>query len=271
MKPLLSVRNLSFSYKIKPVLDQISFDVAGGETVAIMGANGAGKTTLLKLCAGLLQPQHGEVRLADKPISGYGRRELAKRVALVPQEVHVSVDFTVQQFVRQGRAPYLSFLGIFQEQDRTAVSKALELASVEHLARRNFNELSGGERQRVKIALALAQDPQLLLLDEPAQHLDIGRQAEVFSVLRRLSQEGITIMAAVHDLRSAYLHFASGILLRPGSSPICGPPATILTAESIQQVFGIDSDELERSAIVPATNGHGVYLRSAKTNFPTKG
>jgi len=137
---------------------------------------------------------------------------------------------------------------------------------VEHLARRNFNELSGGERQRVKIALALAQDPQLLLLDEPAQHLDIGRQAEVFSVLRRLSQEGITIMAAVHDLRSAYLHFASGILLRPGSSPICGPPATILTAESIQQVFGIDSDEFERSAIVPSMNGHslshddGVFL-----------
>jgi iron complex transport system ATP-binding protein len=218
-----------------------------------MGANGAGKTTLLKIFAGLLAPQAGQVRLMGRPLSACSRRELARSIALVPQEVSISVDFTVLQFVRQGRAPYLSFLGVLQEPDRIAVWKALALAGVEHLAQRPFNELSGGERQRVKIALALAQEPQLLLLDEPAQHLDIGRQAEVFSVLERLNQQGITIMAAVHDLESACRHFIQGILLRAGSSPIVGAPVEILTPSAIQEVF--DLAEAQQNQVSPRRLG----------------
>ncbi|HWZ42584.1 MAG TPA: ABC transporter ATP-binding protein [Candidatus Saccharimonadales bacterium] len=248
MTSLLSVRNLSFGYAAlghtrRPVLDQLTFEVAQGATVALMGANGAGKTTLLKVFAGLLVPQRGEVRLLGRLLSACSRRELARSIALVPQEISVSVDFTVLQFVRQGRAPYLSFLGILQDTDRIAVWKALELAGVDHLAERRFNELSGGERQRVKIALALAQEPQLLLLDEPAQHLDIGRQAEIFSVLERLNQQGITIVAAVHDLESARRYFTQGILLRPGLSPIIGPPPEILTSSAIQEAFELVATE----------------------------
>ncbi|MBZ5525463.1 MAG: ABC transporter ATP-binding protein [Acidobacteriia bacterium] len=250
MSSLLSVHELSFSYGARPVLDQISLSISRGDTVALMGANGAGKTTLLKLFAGLLAPQQGEVRLLDRPLSACSRRELARSIALVPQEVSISVDFTVLQFVRQGRSPYLSFLGTLRDSDRVAVWKAMELAGVDHLAHRRFNELSGGERQRVKIALALAQGPELLLLDEPAQHLDIGRQAEIFSVLERLNQQGITIMAAVHDLDSACRHFTRGILLRAGASPIIGPTSEILTPAAIQEVFDLKSNTHEHSAFL---------------------
>lgn len=239
MTALLAIQDLSFAYKAKPVLRQISFSVSAGDRVAVVGANGSGKTTLLKLCAGVLSPQQGQVLLHGKTLAQYKRRELARRVALVPQEVYISFDLTVQQMVEQGRTPYLSLLGNLGSQDKLAVQRALELARVEHLAQCNFNQLSGGERQRVKIALALAQEPELLLLDEPAQHLDIGRNAEIFAVLRNLNQSGITIIAAIHDLHSAYQNFSSALLLLPDSSVVCGSPTAVLTPEAILQVFGV--------------------------------
>ena len=240
MKPFLSVRNLSFAYGTKQVFQSINFALCPGESVALVGANGSGKTTLLKICAGLLKPQGGEVLYEGKFLGEYKRRRLARNISLVPQEVHMSFDFTVRQFVEQGRTPHLSsFFGGLQNEDRWAVSKAMECAHVDHLADRNFNELSGGERQRVKIALAIAQEPRLLLLDEPTQHLDIGRQTEIFAVLSQLNQAGITIVAAVHDLQSAFAHFSSGILVRPDSSLICGSMEDVLTPSTIQEAFGV--------------------------------
>jgi len=269
MRPLLDVRKMSFGYGTRRVLEEISIAVPAGETVAVLGANGSGKTTLLKICAGLLAPQTGEVVFASKRLAEYKRRELAKCIALVPQEVQISFDFTVQQLVEHGRTPYLSWLGgSLQQSDRAAVKRAMELASVEHLAGRNFNELSGGERQRVKIALGLAQEPQLLLLDEPAQHLDIGRQAEVFSVLHRMNQAGITIIAAVHDLQSAQAHFSSAILLRPDSTLVFGPPASILTPQAIQEVFGVN---LHGCGPSPLAYGTGARTSSSCASSPGEG
>ncbi len=239
MNQLLSVRELSFSYAKKMVLGALSFDVCEGDTVAIVGANGAGKTTLLKTLCGLLEPTRGLVLLRDRAIKHHKARELARCIALVPQEIQVSFDFTVLEFVEQGRTPYVSsFLGAFQPEDHAAIARAMEMADVLHMADRKFSELSGGERQRVKIALALAQEPRVLLLDEPAQQLDIGRQAEIFTVLHRLNQSGMTIIAAMHDLHSVYTHFSSALVLRPDFSFTYGPPATVLTAESLQEIFG---------------------------------
>ena len=240
MKPVLSARGLSFAYGNRTVLAEASFLLSPGEAMALMGTNGSGKTTLLKICAGLLRAQSGEVRYLGKPLHAYKRRELARSIALVPQEVHVTFDFTVRQFVEQGRTPHLgSFFGSFAEHDRRAVWAAMDSANVAHLAGRSFNELSGGERQRVKIALAIAQEPKVLLLDEPTQHLDIGRQAEIFAVLRRLNESGMAIIAAVHDLHSALAHFKSGMLIGPGAGLICGPTAEVLTPMAIRQVFGV--------------------------------
>jgi iron complex transport system ATP-binding protein len=240
VKPLLCVREVSFAYGTRPVFEDLNFNLLPGGKVALVGANGTGKTTLLKICAGLLRAQSGEVLYEGKQLIDYKRRELARNIALVPQEAHITFDFTVQQFVEQGRTPHLSsFLGALQEHDRRAVWHAMECADVAHLAERNFNELSGGERQRVKLALAVAQEPRLLLLDEPTQHLDIGRQAEIFAVLRRLSESGIAVIAAVHDLQNALAHFTTGMLIRPGLPVVCGPTAQVLSPSAILQVFGV--------------------------------
>lgn len=239
MNTFLSVREVSFSYPGKMVLKGVSFDVGKGETVAIVGANGAGKTTLLKILCGLLEPCGGEVLLGNRLLMHHKPRELARSIALVPQDTQVPFDFTVREFVEQGRTPYVSsFLGVLRPQDRAAICNAMDLADVQHMANQKFSELSGGERQRVKIALALAQEPQLLLLDEPTQHLDIGKQAEVFSVLHRLNRMGMTIIAAIHDLHSVYTHFSLGLVLRPDFSFSYGSPATVLNAEALQEVFG---------------------------------
>ena len=243
MKPVFSVRNLSFAYSARRVFEDLSFSLLPGQRVALMGANGSGKTTLLKICAGLLQAQAGEVLYLGKQLDSYKRRELACHIALVPQEVNVTFDFTVHQFVEQGRTPHLSsFFGTLEERDRRAVWRALDYANVAHLAQRSFNELSGGERQRVKIALAIAQEPKVLLLDEPTQHLDIGRQAEIFAVLRRLNESGMAIIAAVHYLENALAHFTTGMLIRPGAALIYGPTAEVLTPSAIRQVFGVASE-----------------------------
>lgn len=239
MNQLLSVHDISFSYAQKTVLQRLSFEVCEGDTVAIVGANGAGKTTLLKVLCGLLAPTGGKVLFWNQSLVDYKPRELARRIALVPQEIQVTFDFTVLEFVEQGRTPYVSsFLGSFQREDHAAIFRAMEMADVLPMAHRKFSELSGGERQRVKIALALAQEPQLLLLDEPAQQLDIGRQAEVFSVLHNLNEAGMTIIAAMHDLHSVYTHFSSALVLKPDFSFSYGPPATVLTAEALREVFG---------------------------------
>jgi iron complex transport system ATP-binding protein len=239
MNQLLRAREVSFSYKKKTVLEGMSLDVCAGDTVAVVGANGAGKTTLLKILCGLLPPTRGEVLFRERSLRRHKPRELARHIALVPQEIQMTFDFTVAEFVQQGRTPYISsFLGTLQQEDQEAIFRAMEMADLLHMADRKFSELSGGERQRVKIALALAQEPQVLLLDEPAQQLDIGRQAEVFSVLHRLNQSGMTVIAATHDLHSVYTHFSLALLLRPDFSFAYGPPATVLTAEALLEVFG---------------------------------
>jgi iron complex transport system ATP-binding protein len=239
MSEFLSVREASFAYAGQHVLERLSFDVRQGDAVAIVGANGAGKTTLLKNLCGLLSPTTGEIFFNESALSRYKPRELAKCIALVPQEILVTFDFTVLQFVQQGRTPYLSsFVGSLQQKDHAAVFRAMEMADVLHMADRRFSELSGGERQRVKIALALAQEPQILLLDEPVQQLDIRRQDEIFSVLRRLNQCGMTIIAAMHDLYSVHTRFSSALLLGPGSSFKYGPSAGVLTPEALLEVFG---------------------------------
>lgn len=239
MNALLTVRGLSFSYSARPVLQDLSFAVLPGETVAIVGANGAGKTTLLKILCGILAPESGEVLFRNRLLADHKSREVARCIALVPQEIQVTFDFTVLEFVAQGRTPYTSsFMGVLQREDHQAISRAMDLADILHMRDRRFSELSGGERQRVKIALALAQEPQVLLLDEPAQQLDIGRQAEIFSVLHRLNRGGLTIIAAIHDLHSVYTHFSSALVLHPSFSFAYGPPAEVLNTAALLKVFG---------------------------------
>jgi len=237
MKPLMSFRDVSFGYGGLDVVQSASFDLQAGSCTALIGPNGAGKTTILKLAAGTLRSRSGSVTLNDEALHTLALRQVARTVALVPQQLDVPFQFTVREVVEQGRTPYLGFLRGPMSEDRTAVDRALDLADVTGLQHRIFNELSGGERQRVKIALGLAQQPKLLLLDEPTQNLDIGRQVELIDLLHFLRAEGITIFASIHDLQLVEGNFSSVLLLSPDSPLMNGTPEEVLKPSILEKAF----------------------------------
>jgi iron complex transport system ATP-binding protein len=234
---LLQFVDVSFSFEQRHVLEDVSFSIEQGECGALIGPNGIGKTTLLRLAAGVLACSHGSVSLAGRRLDTLRRGEAARLVALVPQRFEVPFDFTVEQIVEQGRTPYLGLFAGFKRRDCQAVERALELADVTSLRNRIFNELSGGERQRVKIALGLAQEPRLLLLDEPTQNFDLGRQLELLDHIRALNDEGVTILAAMHDLQLIPGTFSSVLLLEPDQEVHKGRPQDILRPEILERAF----------------------------------
>jgi iron complex transport system ATP-binding protein len=237
MNPLLRFCDVSFGYGVLDVIRSASFDLQAGSCTALIGPNGAGKTTILRLSAGTLHCRSGSVLLNDVPLRKLPIRKVARTVALVPQQLDVPFQFTVREVVEQGRTPYLGFLRGPMSEDRRAVDRALELADVTGLQQRIFNELSGGERQRVKIALGLAQEPKLLLLDEPTQNLDIGRQVELIDLLHFLRGEGITIFASIHDLQLLETNFSSVLLLSPDMPLLSGTPEEILRPSILERAF----------------------------------
>jgi iron complex transport system ATP-binding protein len=235
--PLLEFAQTSFHYGDRLILNDISASVSNGECVALVGPNGVGKTTLLRLAAGTLSPRVGEVRLLGQPLKNLTQRSIARSIGLVPQNVDVPFAFTVEQFIEQGRTPFLRMFGGLQATDRTAIEEAMDLTDTKSLRLRIFNQLSGGERQRVKIALGLAQQPRLLLLDEPTQHLDIGRQLEMADLIRTLTARGIAILASMHDLALIEGTFSWVWLLSPEEGLRKGAPEEILQPEFLGRAF----------------------------------
>jgi iron complex transport system ATP-binding protein len=214
--------------------------VRAGEMVGLLGPNGSGKTTLLRLISGVLRPQQGVVMLDGRDTRAWGRREVARRVAVVPQEMHVPFAFTVEELVRLGRTPYVRLLGSHTKEDQNIVRGALQAADIEMLAGRIFNELSGGERQRVTVAMALAQRPALLLLDEPTSHLDIKYQIELLELVQKLNREtGVTVIAAMHDLNLAARYFPRLVLFQRGIVADA-TPAEVLDPHLLRRVYGIN-------------------------------
>ena len=235
----IEVRELSFSYNSQPVLKAVSLQVAAGERVAILGANGAGKTTLLKLMSRVLRPTQGSVTIAGSPIEALSRRDLARRVAAVPQVFSVPFAFSVREIVELGRTPHLRNFAGLSSTDRQPVHDALRLTGTQDFRNRIFNELSGGERQRVVIAMALAQEPEILLLDEPTQQLDLARQAEILDLITHLNQsKGLTVVAAIHDLNLAARYFGRMVFLHHASITAEGSPSQVLSAELLHRVYG---------------------------------
>ena len=235
--PALAFESVSFSYGRRPVARDVTLQVAAGEMVGLLGPNGAGKSTLLRLAAGALRPRAGVVRLYGADIRQLSRREVALQVAVAPQEFAVQFAYTVRQIVELGRMPHHDIFGISRREDAQAIASAMVAASVEHLADRVFNDLSGGERQRVLIALTLAQEAPILLLDEPTAHLDIRYQVETLELLRRLNAErGLTVVAALHDLNLAARYFPRLLLFRE-TIVADGPPARVLEAGLLSEVY----------------------------------
>lgn len=237
---LLDIQGITFGYHRQPLLYDVHLQVRAGEMVGLLGPNGSGKTTLLRLISGVLRSQQGAVMLDGRDARSWGRREMARRVAVVPQEMHVPFAFTVEELVSLGRTPYASLLGSPTKEDQHIVQAALQSADIESLAGRMFNELSGGERQRVMVAMALAQRPALLLLDEPTSHLDIKYQIELLELVQRLNREtGVTVIAAMHDLNLAARYFPRLVLFQRGIVADA-TPAEVLEPHLLQRVYGIN-------------------------------
>jgi len=239
MNPAIRTENLTFAYKDKPVLDRISLSVMKGEMVGILGPNGSGKTTLLKIFSAVLTGC-GEVKLNERDIHNYGKRELSRLFAMVPQESQMLFPYTVAEIVLMGRASYHSPLALEGEKDFDVARASMELTDCLLFADRYLHELSGGEKQRVIIARALAQEPQILLLDEPSAFLDLKHQVQVFELMRQLNREHrLTIVAALHDLNLAALFFPRLVMLRDGRVYRDGSPKEVLTEKTIDEVYGI--------------------------------
>lgn len=232
--------DITVSYGRKNVLDHVTVSVEKGEFVTVCGKNGCGKTSLLKTFSGAVVPVSGEVVFEDRGVKTYPRKELAKKIAYLPQFNSAPEDIDVRTLVSYGRYPYRKFPYGFAKDDRTAVEETLEMTGLSSIAEREVRTLSGGERQRAWIAMTLCRRPEVLVLDEPAAHLDIGYQTEVMELLAKLkSNMGLTVLAVLHDLNTAAAYSDRMVILDGGSVAASGSPKEVLTEENLGRIFGI--------------------------------
>jgi iron complex transport system ATP-binding protein len=236
----LEVRGVGFAYRAAPALAAVSLAVRRAEYFGIIGPNGSGKSTLLKVMSGYLRPQVGEVQLNGRPLPSYSRAALGREIGVVRQAEAVTFPFSVMEMVLFGRSPYLSGFGFEGDRDLEVAHRALARTDTAGLARRPVTELSGGERQRVMLARALAQEPRLLLLDEPAAFLDIRHAVEMYDSLSDLRREGMTIVTVLHDLNMAALYCDRVLLLDRGRVARLGTPAEVLTYATLTEVYGTE-------------------------------
>ncbi|MGQ9461650.1 MAG: ABC transporter ATP-binding protein [Candidatus Fervidibacter sp.] len=237
---LLSVHGITVAYRAQPILRGVSFDVQRGDLVVVLGPNGTGKTTLLRTIAKVVSPKLGTVLLDGHDISTIPTRELMRTVSVVPQFEGSVFSFTVQDIVAMGRTPHVPPFAPLSQRDWQIVREAMEATDVWELRDRLFTELSGGEQRRVLIAKALAQEPQLLLLDEPTANLDLHYQLEVVELIQRLNKgRGITVLAVLHDLNLAAMLGQRFILMHQGQIYAMGDADEVLTTQNIQQVYGV--------------------------------
>jgi len=241
MDACYQLRDIGFRYARPWVLEGCSLDVRDGEILGVVGANGSGKTSLLKLMAGLLRPQKGLVCLHGSDVSALPPLDMARLVAMVPQESQVLFPFTVGELVLMGRFVHQRGWGWESEEDLRIARHAMRIMKVDHLAMRTFQALSGGERHRTVIARALAQQTSILLLDEPTAFLDLKHQIEIFAILKELNRERhVTVVLVSHDLNLASQHCDRLLLLHDGRPYQAGPPKDVLTVEHLRVAYGCD-------------------------------
>jgi iron complex transport system ATP-binding protein len=233
------VQNVSLSYGDQSILSKVSCAVEQGEFFAVIGPNGAGKTTLLRLMAGLMAPTAGTLRIMEKPLTSYNRKEFARRVAVVPQELPFDLPFKVGETVLLGRSPHLGMWEMESSRDWDLAREAMRTMDVSHLAGRRLTQLSGGERQRVFIARAICQKPDLLLLDEPTASLDPAHQVKIMDLMARLCKEqGITVVMVSHELNLVAMYADRLLLLNRGIQAGLGVPKKVLTRKLLEKCYG---------------------------------
>jgi iron complex transport system ATP-binding protein len=246
---MLSASHVSYGYAAEQgraasfSLIDVSVTVARGSLTGLLGPNGCGKTTLLKLLSGVIRPDRGQVMLQRRLLHGISRRELARHLAVVPQETHPAFDYSVLEMALMGRHPHLGRFQLEGPDDLAIAREALRATGTAHLEDRAYMTLSGGEKQRVIIASALAQAPQVLLLDEPTASLDLGYQLEIAGLLAQLRRDrGVTMVVATHDLNLAASLCDTLVLLRQGRVLAQGRTSDVLTGAAVQQLYDVEAD-----------------------------
>ena len=235
---MLKLEDVTLAYDREIVLSGIDLEVRAGEILALIGPNGSGKSTLIRAMSNVLPPKEGKISLNGQNISSIKRNELARVMAVVPQNPYLPPAFTSLELVLLGRTPHLGFLRYESDRDFDIVWKAMDITQTRYLAERRVGELSGGERQRLTLACALAQEPKILLLDEPTAHLDINYQMETLEIVRKLcSAQNLAAVMAMHDLNLAAQYSDRLILLSEGRIWAEGSPQEIITPENIKEVY----------------------------------
>lgn len=258
--PLLRLTGLRAGYAARDgerrVLEGLDLSIDAGEMVALLGPNGSGKTTLLRVIAGTVRRSAGEIELLGRSIDEWSRVDLARSVALVPQSLELPSGFRVSEVVTMGRTPHGRRWFSWEADDRRAVAEALRDADAESLADRPVTELSGGEKQRVLVALALAQEPMLLLMDEPTTHLDVAHAPALLARLSALRERrAVTVVVVLHDLVLAGMWGARVVLLEGGRVAADGPPGQVLRPDLVRRAYGVAVEEVRtergRRIVVP--------------------
>lgn len=237
---MLELRNLYGGYGGKDILEDISISFAEGSVTSVIGANGCGKSTLLQMCCGLLKPSRGQVLIDGKDISKMKHTELAQKISYMEQ-VHNSGSITVRALASHGRFPYLGYPRRFTSQDKKIVDEALEAAGVSDIADRKVSELSGGQRQRTYIAMTLAQDTDIVLLDEPSTYLDISSQFELMDIVSAMKNRGKTVITVLHDLNMALSNSDMTAVMKNGRLLGVMPPKEAAERGFIRQALGVEA------------------------------
>lgn len=241
----LTAHGITWAAQGRTIINDVSLSAPAGKVTGLLGPNGAGKSSLIKVIAGINPPLTGSVGISQQgnasDFLALPRRERARILAVVEQSANTELPLTVLDAVLLGRLPHRALLSSETQSDRDIANQALERTGASHLANRNFNTLSGGERQRVHLARALAQQPQILVLDEPTNHLDIAAQLDTLALVRELAHQGITIIAALHDLNLAASTCDQLVLLSRGQVAAAGSPTEVLTPAVINPVYGLQT------------------------------
>lgn len=237
----LGTENLTLRYGAQTVLDGLSLTLPAGKITALLGPNGCGKSTLLNCFSRLLTPQSGSVLLDDTPINTFSSRQLAQRLALLPQHHLTPEGITVRELVAYGRSPWLSLWGRLSTEDNARVNVAMSQTQTHSLADRRVSELSGGQRQRAFLAMVLAQDTPVVLLDEPTTYLDINHQVELMRLMGELKTQGKTVVAVLHDLNQASRYCDHLVVLANGRVMAQGAPHEVMNPELLQAVFSVEA------------------------------
>ena len=241
MNSIISACNINFSYLNVPVLKNIDLSIERANLTFILGANGAGKSTLLKILCGIVRPGTGNVLYSDLDIKKIQRGDLAKKIAYVSQETTFGFPFTVKEVVLLGRSPYIGRFEFERDSDFQIARGAMDLVGISHLENRIVNKISGGERQLVSLARAIAQEPEVMILDEPGTFLDLKHKSTIFSTIKKLTYEtGISIVVATHDISSVMNRLGSTILLKDGEIFCSGKSEDVLTEPNLSEIYETD-------------------------------